>query len=526
MREIKSEQMSSERNFFHAMEEFGFFSHIYDHLPHDVTAVFEIARVLEDETSELSQALSNVLKLPAPDFTGLTGTSDAFSREITVGEEYEADLIQSHRDITRIYAWQHMLPDELFYQHVAERTLWMPIAKAPKILPIEDVKQNFGFDSRKQKVYVLFDTSSSMRSHYRIYLAKAILYTFLKRNKEEMGFISLRTFDDKVGEVHTAIDEASYVSLLRHTLRLTHLGEGTVLQKALTQALDDIHSMEHLAGAEILVITDGAVSIDEEAIRGRLDEHIRIHTLKIGHVEIYPSESFIEDQIRTNAHYADKQYKDLVRQESEVLHSLKHTEAHQKHEQLGRTLSNVRSQMQKKHGELATKFLASYGHELQHLSTVYLNIGDLNEGDLFGATEETITDLESLATSLESEANEFFTPDVTKKLAILHDHICFLLKYEVNENLRGRLIEMDSHLKTLLGSFIGAPRTSGGKLAGSAGQTNVPLTEEDLRDLHFLLEMGSGEGEMQIMLLLRWLWKTTYGRVGHAIKKLKVNRRA
>jgi hypothetical protein len=514
--------MSSERNFFQAMEEFGFFSHIYDHLPHDITAVFEIARVLEDESSALSQALSNVLKLPAPDYTGITGLSDAFSREITVGEEYEADLIQSHRDIARIYPWQHMLPDELFYQRVAERTLWMPIAKAPRILPIEDVKQAFGFDSRKQKVYVLFDTSSSMRSHYRIYLAKAILYTFLKRNKEEMGFISLRTFDDRVGEVHTAIDEASYDALLRHTLRLTHLGEGTVLQKALLQALEDIHAMEHLAGAEILIITDGAVSLDEDLIRAKLDDHIRIHTLKIGHVEIYPSESLIEDQIRTNTRFGDKQYTDLVRQESEVLHSLKHTEAHQKHEQLGRTLSSVRAQMQKKHEELAGKFLASYGHELQHLSSIYLNIGDLNERDLFGANEETIADLESLATSLEAEAHEFFTPDITKKLAILHDHICFLLKYEANDALRARLIEMDAHLKALLGSFIGAPRAGGAKPEGSVGQTNVALSEEDLRDLHFLLEMGSGEGEMQIMLLIRWLWKTTYGRIASALRRRRM----
>jgi len=501
------------------MEEFGFFSHIYDHLPHDITAVFEIARVLEDESSPLSRALSDVLRLPAPDLTGLTGLSDAFSREVTVGEEYEADLIQSHRDIARIYAWQHMLPDELFYQHVAERTLWMPVAKAPKILPIEDTKQGFGLDSRKQKVYILFDTSSSMRTHHRIYLAKAILYAFLKRNKEEMGFISLRTFDDRVGDVHTAIDEASYDALLRHTLRLTHLGEGTVLQKALMQALDDIHSMEHLAGAEILIITDGAVHLDEDVIRAKLDDSVRIHTLKIGHVEIYPSESFIEDQLRTNPHFGDKQYADLVRQEHEVEHSLKHTEAHQKHEQLGRTLSNVRSQMQKKHEELAEKFLASYGHELEHLSSVYLNISDLNEEKFFGANAEAIDDLEALANSLEAEAKEFYTPDITKKLAILHDHICFLLKYEADETLRARLLEMDSHLKALLGSFIGAPLSSGTRGEGSVGQTNVPLSEEDLRDLHFLLEIGSGEGEMQIMLLVRWLWKMSFGKIASLLRR-------
>jgi len=373
-------------------------------------------------------------------------------------------------------------------------------------------------------VYVLFDTSSSMRAHYRIYLAKAILLQFLKRNKEELGFISLRTFDDHVGEVHTAIDEQSYTALLRHVLRLTHLGDGTVLQKALVQALDDIDSMEHLAGAEILIITDGAVHIDEDLIRARLDGHTRIHTLKIGHVEIFPSDAFIEDQIRSNPHFGDKQYRDLIRQEEEIVHALKHTEAHQKHEQLGRTLASVRTQMAKKHTELAAEFVASYGHELERLSTLYLNINDLNETVLFGASEEAIDDIERLTESLEQEAEEFFTPEITKKLAILHDHICFLLKYESDESLRARLMEMDAHLRKLLGSFINAPRSSGTGAGSSSAQTNVPLSEEDLRDLHFLLEMGSGEGEMQLMLLLRWMWKVTVGKVLTKIRRYRDRR--
>ena len=39
--------MSTERAFFPTMEEFGFFSHIYEKLPQDFTAIFEIARILK-----------------------------------------------------------------------------------------------------------------------------------------------------------------------------------------------------------------------------------------------------------------------------------------------------------------------------------------------------------------------------------------------------------------------------------------------------------------------------------------------
>src|ERR1039457_2390884 len=58
--------MSTERAFFPVMEEFGFFSHIYEKLPEDFTAIFEIARVLDDELSALSKQLSEVVRLPAP----------------------------------------------------------------------------------------------------------------------------------------------------------------------------------------------------------------------------------------------------------------------------------------------------------------------------------------------------------------------------------------------------------------------------------------------------------------------------
>ena len=53
-------------HFFDVMEDLGFFEHIYEDLPEDFTAVFEIARVLEDETNQLAQKLRPVLQLTSP----------------------------------------------------------------------------------------------------------------------------------------------------------------------------------------------------------------------------------------------------------------------------------------------------------------------------------------------------------------------------------------------------------------------------------------------------------------------------
>ena len=496
--------MSSERAFFPVMEEFGFFSHIYEKLPEDFTAVFEIARILEDETNLLAQKLAPAMKLASTQGIEPPKQQEPLDqhRYLPAGDRYAADLITSYHDVARIYPNQHLLPDEIFLERLALRELWMPVVKSGIILPVDDTTESFSFDSRKQKVYVLFDTSRSMQSHHRIHLAKAILYVFLKRNKVDLGHVSLRTFDDHVGDLHTAVDQKSYEALMRYVLRITHLGEGTVLQKALFQALDDIQQMEHLAGAEILIITDGAVQLDETAIRSKMDEQILIHSVKIGHVEVFASEAQIADMVaRGQVH--DRTLLDLQKQKSEIEHQLRVTEGAARRHTLEQMLNGVRAQI----GQRKVPF----GHELETLSLVFINVDDLTETERFRADAETITDLEALAASLEEEANEFLTPELTKKLAVLHDHIRFLQRYESDPTLLSRLKAIDDHLRRLLSEFLGTENAKGGDEVqngdaanGQAHPAHLPMSDEDMRDLRFLLEsdfsISQGWG-----ILLRWL---------------------
>ncbi len=492
------------------MEEFGFLGHIYDHLPKEFTAVFEIARVLESEDTELHRKLSAALRLPTLDHTKITEKIDLFNPEVIVGEEYEADFMRNRRDVARIYSWQFALPDQIFDQRLAKRELWMPVSKTLNILPVQEIGESFSFDSRKQKVFVLFDTSASMQTHHRIHLAQAILWHFLERNKSDMGFISLRTFDDQVGEMHSAVDPESFNALIRYILRITHLGNGTVLQKALMTALEEIAAMEHLSGAEILVITDGAVSIDEALIRSKMDENIKIHTIKIGHSQIFASDKMIDDLIRTGKFGNTKLLQDLLNQEHELLRGLEHSQAHDKHLQYEQSLRYVRSQLREKKAKYATEFHEQYGHELERLSSVYVEIEDFNDKNIFLASAQEIDDLEFLIASLESDAEEFFTPEMTKKIAIMHDHISFLLKYETDPELRRRLEALDDRLQKLLDSAMNIAedqKTDGAEATGHSS-ISLPMTDEDVRDLHFLLEFDSKIGKTQWRLLFLYLKKS------------------
>lgn len=490
--------MSTERAFFPVMEEFGFFSHIYEKLPLDFTAIFEIARVLQDETSQLSQKLETAFKLPAPASSKRMDKVEDFHRYTPAGDRYAADLITSYHDVARVYPNQFLLPDEIFLQRLALRELWMPVSKHGVILPVDDTEQGFTFDSRKQKVYVLFDASRSMSAHHRIHLAKAILYIFLKRNKTDLGHISFRTFDDHVGDLHTAVDQMSYEALMRYVLRITHLGEATVLQKALFQALDDIHEMEHLSGAEILIITDGAVSLDEDSIRSKMDENIEIHTVKIGHAQVFASEAQIADMV-ARGQVKDRTLIDLQSQKADIEHQLRVTEGAARRQSLEQMLNGVRRQI--------ASHKVPFGHELENISTVYINIDDFNETERFRADHETLDDLEALARALEEEAKEFLTPELTKKLAVLHDHIQFLQRFETDESLRERLKSIDEHLRGLLSQFLGTPNESDSNAAEAGMQpTRMPMSEDDTRDMKFLLEADLSISKSW-GTLLKWIWE-------------------
>ena len=504
--------MSSERTFFPVMEEFGFFSHIYEKLPPDFTAIFEIARRLEDDADALSEKLRPIMRLAAPSDIAFDTEPEDPHRYAPSGGRYSADLIKSYHDVSRIYPSQFLLPEEIFLERLALRELWMPVLRTGTILPIGDRSTGFEFDSRKQKVYVLFDTSRSMMLHHRIHLAKAILYIFLAKNKLDLGHISLRTFDDKVGELHTAVDQGSYDALMRYVLRITNLGEGTVLQRALLQALEDVQNMEHLSGAEILIITDGAVQLDLERIRSKMDEHVLIHSVKIGHVEVYATEAQIADMV-ARGQIKDRALLELQAQKSDIEYQLHHTEGASRRHVLEQMLTGVRAQI--------AQHKTPFGHELQELSSVYVNVDDLSETERFRADEATIDDLEAIHRALEEEAAEFLTPEITKKLAVLHDHVQFLSRYATDESLNARLQAIDQRLRELLGEFLGAPQENSGAVptASQNSPARLPLSDEDIRDLHFLLESDISFSRGWL-LLVRWLWQRSK-EIGRRMRKRK-----
>ena len=278
------------------MEQYGFFDTVEKHLPEEFTIIYEIARILEDKTHSISRAMAPILELNDPSTTE-NALDQILIPNIPEAKEFEADLIRSVTDVRYIYPAQHLLPEIVFLRRLAERSLWMPRARSPRNYRYQTESDRFAPDDRKQKVYILFDTSSSMRQNYRIHLAKAIVYLFLQQNQRELGTIFFRTFDLTVGPLRTARDVPSYDSLISDVMHINAIGNGTVLQKALQTAVDDIAHESQLSHAQILVVTDGVAHIDLDRLREQMGDQITVNTVKIGHARMHIDAKVIEDQV-------------------------------------------------------------------------------------------------------------------------------------------------------------------------------------------------------------------------------------
>lgn len=489
--------------FFPEMEELGLLAGLEEQLPPGFSAVFEIARMLDDPHSPLAKALAPALAM-APGGGPLPEASrpddDAQIIEVPAGEEYEAEFIRTWSDVRYVYSWQHLLPDDEFLRRLAKRTLWFPMAKAPRIRAIESGEDDFAPTGAKQKVYVLLDTSASMAQRHRFALAKAVALRFLRRNRRELGEVFVRTFDVDVGPLHTARDKNGYDALIRLVARQRTLGNGTCLQKAILTACADIREQRGLAGAEILIVTDGAAHLDQGRVLDGLGRDVQMHCVKIGHATVFPSDAYVEDALDLHRGMYTARERAIVHlreRRQKIVDAL-----HRTHD--GPTLENLKAalaQCESQRREYAHELRAEYGHEIEQLSRVYVEVPDLHARDVFTIDAEALDALRRLTLGLLAELDAAPAPaEVLKRAAVLLSHLALLSDSQMDGAMRqavdGLREAVESHLEEALTEHADRLQHAG------------LLSPSDQRDLRVLLQRGSQRGSSLWLLLLRYFYNT------------------
>ncbi|GIV55157.1 MAG: hypothetical protein KatS3mg039_1675 [Candidatus Kapaibacterium sp.] len=461
-----------------------------EHLPEHLWLVFEIARVIESRDTALGEHVAPLLERSATD--GEEPPPPALPR--VAAEEYEADLICHFHELPLIYPYQFLLPEEVFYQRLAERSLWLPRPVPPRSYRFPSASDTFAPDPRKQKVYVLFDVSRSMNSHWRIALAKAIAYVFLLRNMRELGTVYLRTFAETVGPRLQAEDVPSFQRLLRSILLLEASGRGTNMQEAIEIAIEDIRSSHTLSDAEVLVITDGAAHLDVERLLALMGESIRIHAVKIGHERIAADPAMVEYYARKLGTADARRLIELQERRRQLQLELQHANTAMRRSMLSHDIGVLDRMIADLADRVARYATEHFGSDIEQLSTVFVQLDDIDPAVVFRLSEQRCQHLEQLAQALLAEFAASPRTEDAERMAALLEHLRQVLRFNPDA---AELAALAHRIEETLQGYLQRLRTFDAEL-----MPHAPMLD------HIRVWLGRGSaGRLSLAVLLRILWR-------------------
>ncbi len=263
--------------------------------PPELLRIFYIARVVFSESSR-HRIRSQVAPLFSREQVFSSGPEKteqetALRQKVSMDNFINLDKIRSIGDIARLLPREHVIyAEHIFYKKLANREL-IRIDYEGHSAAITSVatflKHQEHELQRSQKIYLLFDNSTSMNGEKfkKLYACKAIAIEYLRSVMGERPQLYFRTFHSEIGELVKASSEEQIHNLINHITRLnTGGGRVTIIGDAVQQAIDDIRSDPEMREAEILVLTDGFGPIPDD-LNERLG-NIKLHVLLVPDLDI------------------------------------------------------------------------------------------------------------------------------------------------------------------------------------------------------------------------------------------------
>jgi hypothetical protein len=334
-----------------------------------------------------------------------------------------------------------------------------------------------------------------MQQHYRIHLAKAIVYLFLTQNQRELGTVFFRTFDLTVGERYVARDIPSYDKLISDVMHLSAQGNGTVLQKALVTAIEDISHESQVSSAHILVVTDGVAHIDLDLVRPMMGNQITVNTVKIGDARMYVDSKMIEDQLLTSSSEDAVRIRELIAQRRDLERQVASASGQHRTVALKSQLQLVQRHIDTLMQKTSAWAAENYGSEIKELSSVYVNVDDIRPDEMFSLPEDKVRELEELADALLAALRDERQVEDIKRAAILYDHLMLLMKY--NKIDASRFETSANELGEMLDAILNRP-------VGTA--EDLSINELERVQLRNMLDISSFQQKLSLGTLLRVLY--------------------
>ena len=229
-------------------------------------------------------------------------------------------------------------------------------------------------------------------------------------------------------------------------------GRGTILEKALLTAIQDIRNDSFMSEAEILVITDGAAHIDIPKVQHALGENIRIHCVKIGDAKIEPDHKLILNTIHSSESEEAKVIRDIQHKIKDMEATLRATQTDNRKFAMNSEIVFLNKQLNDKVQRYSHKAMSNYGNEIVELSSIFVNVSDVDPKILFTLTTERISDFVQLSREILQLLKEDPSAEDAKLAAMLYNHIDTILQFnEVNiESLKDQNNELGIVLTQLV----------------------------------------------------------------------------
>jgi len=265
------------------------------HFPPELLKIFYIARVIFSETStHRIKSLTSPLFNREQVFTSRASQSAEDSpvhKKALMDNFINLGKITALHDMVRLLPREHVIyADNIFYKKLANRELIKIDYEgyAEGTTSVDSFLQQQETElKRSQKIYLLFDNSTSMNGERfkKLFVAKAIAIEYLRSVAAERPQLYFRTFHSEVSSLVKAGTQESIHGLIQHITQLkTGGGRITNIGDAVVQAIEDINSDPEMQEAEILVMTDGFGPIPKDLLQ-QLGP-IKLHVMLIPDLDI------------------------------------------------------------------------------------------------------------------------------------------------------------------------------------------------------------------------------------------------
>jgi hypothetical protein len=137
----------------------------------------------------------------------------------------------------------------------------------------------------------------------------------------------------------------------------------------------------------------------------------------------------------------------------------------------------------------------NYGNEIKELSTIYVNVNDIDPEEMFSLPEDKVRELEVLANDLLAALRSERQVEDIKRAAILYDHLMLLMRY--NKIDAARFESSANELEEMLDAILNKP----------VGSTeDLSINELERVQLRNMLDSSSFKQRLSLGTLLRILY--------------------